>query len=43
MRSALALVIALLTAHIQAEGLQTTNPHARLRPTCARCINASRC
>ncbi len=32
MRSALALVIALLTAHIQAEGPQATNPHARLRP-----------
>ena len=32
MRSALALVIALLTAHIHAEGLQTTHPLARLRP-----------
>ncbi len=32
MRSALALVIALLTAHIQAEGLLTTNPNARVRP-----------
>ena len=32
MRLALALVIALLTAHIHAEGPQATNPHARLRP-----------
>ena len=43
MRSALALVIALLTAHIHAEGPQTTNPHARLRPILRRCMNASRC
>ena len=32
MRSTLALVIALLTAHVHAEGPQATNPHARLRP-----------
>jgi uncharacterized protein (DUF849 family) len=33
MRSALALVIAVgLAAHIQADGLQTTNPKARVRP-----------
>ena len=32
MRSTLALVIALLTAHIHADGLQTTSPNARLRP-----------
>ena len=32
MQSALALVVALLTAHLQAEGPQSPNPHARLRP-----------
>jgi hypothetical protein len=32
MRSALALLITLLTVHIQAEGLPTADPHARLRP-----------
>ena len=33
MRSALALVIAVgLAAHIQADGLRTTNPNARVRP-----------